>query len=257
MIFVIGALTAGIIVLILLQTLAPVYRRRLTALVTFIVGLYWPLEFFYPEHNFLTPWRDSVAELGRILVAFTFGLGGVNLFLIHGRHIIRRTPNLLFSIVFFLGFFAMATAGMMKDFGQNWLEARPGPGQQGFWEASFNILFKGALLPLASTVFSLLAFFIASAAFRAFRARTLEAGLLMATSFLVMMANVPAGPWLTSFLPDEGILRWGRWENIVHWLMTQINTPAMRAILFGVWVGTIGAALRIWLSLERAFVSGP
>ncbi len=251
------AFVAGVGALALLQSLPPAHRRRLTGIVTFVVGLYFPLEFFYPRHNFLTPWRDSVSEVLRVLAAFAFGLGAVNLFLIHGRHVARRTPNLIFSLAFFAGFFLMAGAGLMNDFAKGFLAAEPKVGQLGFWEASYRILFQGALLPLTSTVFSLLAFFIASAAYRAFRARTLEALLLMVTSFLVMLANVPYGLTVTSFLPDEGIWRWGRIENLVQWMMTQINAPAMRAILFGVWVGAVGAALRIWLSLERTFVSGP
>jgi hypothetical protein len=43
----------------------------------------------------------------------------------------------------------------------------------------FDYLYDNAFVPLSATIFSLLAFFIASAAYRAFIIRTLESNLLM------------------------------------------------------------------------------
>ena len=57
----------------------------------------------------------------------------------------------------------------------------------------FEWLYTNIQVPMDATMFSLLAFFIASAAFRAFRARTFEASLLLITALIVMMGNVPVG----------------------------------------------------------------
>ncbi len=51
-------------------------------------------------------------------------------------------------------------------------------------------------------MFAMLAFYIASAAFRAFRAKNVEATLLLGTAFIVLLGQIYAGVWLTSFLPD-------------------------------------------------------
>ena len=57
----------------------------------------------------------------------------------------------------------------------------------------FVWLFNYVQVPMDATMFSLLAFFIASAAYRAFRARTLEATLLLAAALIVMIGNAPVG----------------------------------------------------------------
>lgn len=250
------AIFISILVLAAIHSSPPQFKRILTVVVVFFAGLYFPVEFYIPRHNFLTPFRDSVSNLVQVLAAFTFGLGVVNLVLIHGRHVLRRTTNLPFSLAFFAGFLLMTVVGFIQRYSPQLWAKKAGSGQVVFWEGMHKLLFEGMLLPLTSTVFSLLAFFIVSAAYRAFRIRTLEAGLLMAAAIIVMLANVPVGTWLTSWLPAEGWLKWLRLENAAIWLTTQINAPTQRAILFGLWVGALGAALRIWLSLERTFAAG-
>ena len=103
---VVGAILVSGGALALLHQLAPSVRRWIIAVLTLLAGLYFPLEFFIPHHNFLTPWRDSVADFGRLMAAFTFGLGIINLLLIHGRHLLRWTSNAPFSLAFFSGFFS-------------------------------------------------------------------------------------------------------------------------------------------------------
>nr|MBA3542144.1 hypothetical protein [Deltaproteobacteria bacterium] len=53
----------------------------------------------------------------------------------------------------------------------------------------YNYIFA----PCNATMFALLAFFVASAAFRAFRARNLEAGLLLGSAIIVLLARAPIG----------------------------------------------------------------
>ena len=69
----------------------------------------------------------------------------------------------------------------------------------------FSWMFFKIFTPLSSTMFALLAFFVASASYRAFRIRNFEATLLLIAGIILMMGRVPVGeliPWwaVSSFL---------------------------------------------------------
>jgi hypothetical protein len=94
-------------------------------------------------------------------------------------------------------------------------------------------------------MFSLLAFYVASAAFRAFRARSVEATLLLAAGVIVLLAQVQ---WLG---PDVS----GAVGHAKSFLMDYILKAAERAIVIGMALGVLSTGLRIVLGLERGYLS--
>jgi hypothetical protein len=261
------ALIGSFVLLALLHRfLGPRGRRWLIALVTFVSGLYLGLEYFLPVRkavlwptaipnpnpdrgaNLLTPGIEPVGIMMSVIGAFTVGLGIYSLCQVHGRNLGQRRPGWYNSLALFLAMVAMLVFGFWAHYlpkAEATSAAMPAP------RAIYEMLFRGLFMPLQAATFSLLAFYIASAAYRAFRIRTAEAGLMMGAAFIVMLAQVPIGAWLTSGLPVTGALAFFRLEALGEWIMTWLNAPAQRGIVFGVAIGGLAMSLRIWLSLER------
>ncbi|MCS7066836.1 MAG: hypothetical protein NZL85_11275, partial [Fimbriimonadales bacterium] len=98
-----------------------------------------------------------------------------------------------------------------------------------------------------------------------FRIRSIEASILMFTAMIVMIGIVPLGAYLSDQLiglptevsPNahpfslEAILHSLRLPEIANWILRQLNAPVQRAIEFGVGIGGLAMAIRLWLSLER------
>ena len=239
-------------------------RKGIIAFFTFLGGAYFAAEFFWPTNpatnqNFLTPYQDTVAGLASVVGSFAIGLGVISLLQNHTRQLARRRPGWSYSAIFLVFFIAMTVFGLMNAYSA---KSTVIPAVPGFWARQdahglFQFLFVGGLTNLGSATFSMIAFYIASAAYRAFRIRSLEATLLMIAALIIMFGSVSFGTWITHgihpLLPDGSENPWAnfRIENIAQWLMLQVNTPAQRGILFGLTLGLLATSLRYWLSLER------
>lgn len=237
--FIIGALGVGAVFLGILTSIPARYRKTVVMIVTFIGGLFLSLEFLIPKENPLTDAVTTVANIQIVVGSFALLLGVWNLFHIHSKAIMKQSKSWYNSAAFFVAFFAIMILGFLRD------------GNVNGTNEIFNILFSGFLLSLQATTFSLVAFYIVSAAYRAFRIRSAEAMLMMVAATIVMLALVPLGTVLTSWLPNTGFLSAFRIEKIGYWLLVSPNMAVQRAIAFGIAVGALATGLRIWLSLER------
>jgi uncharacterized membrane protein len=120
-----------------------------------------------------------------------------------------------------------------------------------------QILFVGVFKNAQSTMFSLLAFFVASASFRAFRIKSKEAGLLMGSAFIVMLGNVSIGSLVSQILAYIPVI--GPYLNIAdikEWIMTYPSSAAQSAILIGAMLGYISASMKIIFGVERSHLGG-
>jgi hypothetical protein len=218
-------------------------RRRIPVLITAIVGIVLIVAFFIPHHPFGALGED-VTVFFDIVAVFAFILGGGNLIKVHGNKVYRRAKDWPFSIVTVGGFFLMLSAGMFKIGQDGWCGAVDRPG------ALFDQLYRTTFDPLQATMYALLAFFVASASFRAFRAKNREATVLLIAAFVVLLGRTPAGDYATAWLP-----RWLDWlqiPNLANWIMAVPNLAGQRAIIIGIALGVASLSLRVILGVERS-----
>jgi hypothetical protein len=216
-------------------------RSTLPLIISLVVGLLMVGEFFIPHwrYHLLT---ENLLEWGVIVSAGAFFLGLINLLQVNLPKIIERQPDWQYKVVMIIGLLATLIAGFSGG------EQRISDGYAYRW------IYDYVLVPLNATMFALLAFYIASAAFRAFRARNLDATVLLGAACLVMIARVPIGEAIGSFLStlSFGLLPDAWLSQLMNWIMDVPNTAARRAIFIGAALGAVATGLRIILGIERS-----
>ncbi len=273
-----SAFVAAVAMLFVVHQTNPQFKRRLTVLLTFLGGLFYFMEFFVPPNPdtketailgwSLTSTVKLIGNATQVIGGFTFILGIYNLLNVHGRNVGRRRRDWQYSLLFFLGFAVMALFAFWRDWN---VWTRPfGVPEVGLpsWIRDTNaehralphdvytFLFEGLWRNMEATMFSILAFYIVSAAYRAFRIRSGEAAVLMVVAMILMMGQVPLGMALTNGISVDGPFAILRIENFSQWVLTALNGPEQRAIGFGLGLGLLAMSLRIWLSLERGTYFG-
>ena len=118
-----GKLAGGfflvIAVLAALQAAPRRSRRGIIAMFTFLGGLYYVAEFFWPTHsgkNPLTSYQDSVANISTVIGAFAIGVGVISLLQLHLRAVSRQRPGWGNSAVLIVMFLLMLVFGLLSDY---------------------------------------------------------------------------------------------------------------------------------------------
>ncbi|MFQ6097518.1 MAG: hypothetical protein ACE5O2_07285 [Armatimonadota bacterium] len=204
-------------------------RVGLPLLICFVIGVALVVQFFIP-HGIS---RDAMERGSRWLIiisAFALVLGIGSLVKTHLDKIRRRSRDWGYSVVAIAGLVITSAVGLRYGVAEK---------SPTYW------IFQNMVVPLEATMFSLLAFFIASAAYRTFRARTPEATVLLVAAVVVMLGQVPIGGLISKHLPE-----------LKEWLLTGPTTAAKRGIGFGICLGVIATSLRIILGIERSYLGG-
>lgn len=221
-------------------------RRTVPIAITFIVG--WVLIFadFIPHKPFGSL-GDDFSLYFDIIAVFAFLLGGGNLVRVHVTKINKKRKDWPFSIVTLVGFLVTLAAGLFKI-------GNPG-GIQGDVAAVgslFNDLYMFFFTPLQASMFALLAFFVGSASYRAFRAKNKEATILLIAAFIILLGRTPFGLWLTSGLPES--ISFLSIPSLADWVMDVPNLAGQRAVMIGIALGVISMSLRLILGVERTYL---
>jgi hypothetical protein len=152
-------------------------------------------------------------------------LGFANVVSVHWSRIRTQKPGAIYSIVLLLSLFGtlgFGLGGPLSVGGQN--------------------IFNYILQPLEATFFALLALFVATAAFRAFRVRNLESFFFVLFAVIVLLGQVPVSIYL-----------WPEFPVIKDWVLNVPTLAGVRGILLGVSLGVIATGLRVLMGADRPY----
>jgi hypothetical protein len=203
-------------------------KQKVPLTICFIAGVFFMLQYFLP---FTDSIFDLVVTKWMVIIAgFVIFIGIYSLIRVHVLKIRRKIPGWGYSIVTICGVLWMMFVGFTGG-----MEAGT------LYQKTFFMI----QAPIQQTMMSLLAFYMASAAFRSFRMRNLEAGLLLVAAIIVMIGQVPVG---ASTIPGIAWLK--------EWILNNPNLAAKRGIMMGIGLGMISTSLKIILGIERSYLSG-
>lgn len=194
-----------------------------------LAGTVVVLALFFKEPKGIGTVAQWFMEWRTILASFALSLGAGNVLRIHSNRIRLKSRDWMFSYVTVIGLLFYLILGIAA----------------GRTNTIYSWVFDNAYTPLSATVFSLNAFFLSSACYRAFRARNGHAAVLLIAGVIVMLGSVGIGYAVSPMFSEAKT-----------WIMNIPNSSAMRAMNIGAALGIIGVSLRVIMGLERGHLGG-
>lgn len=209
-------------------------KRGLPILIATVIGVYMVVQYETTKQTWMGGQLATVYQWFNDWYTITWAMVILvamgNLLRVHLQKVRRLSPGWAYSILTLTGLVFYSALAFIP---------RISIGEPGDW------IFTYIYFPLDSTMFSLLAFFMASAAYRAFRVRNVEASLMLATAILIMLGRVPIGSYISAHLPD-----------LTTWILSVPAMAAKRGIMFGVALGIIATSMKIILGIEKPYLGG-
>ena len=218
-------------------------KKQVPILLCFFAGLLPIISFFFTTpalgtgnpDGFLAATNDTLEQWLVVVSGFALLLGVVSVFQVNLKKISNKQKGWVNAVWLLVSLVVMALWGIVDALNGSMF------GVSG--EAGFAWIFDYIFQPLQATMFSLLAFYVASAAFRAFRVRNVDAGMLLASAMIIMLGVNPLTQGVMPFLSDA-----------TNWIMNVPNAAAQRGIIIGAALGAASMTLRILLGIERSWL---
>lgn len=203
------------------------FKKSLPLFICFLLGILTTIQYFVPHPVSQAFYHLTLSWLQGI-IALSIIMGLASLIMRHWGQI-RRGRNTIYSATTLISLALMMTLGLFFSRGKGSL---------------FQVLYENIFVPLDATMFSLLSFYMASAAYRAFRARTMEATLLLIAAFILIFGMTPFANYIKGF------------PEFTNWILNVPNLAQKRGILIGVGLGATATALKIIFGIERNWLGG-
>jgi hypothetical protein len=215
----------------------------------FISGFVLVVAFFFRDDTPIGGLRQEFTVWLTIVGGFTLILGVASIIRVNWSSVAQKKAGWGYKLLTLGAVFAMAIPSVLPASWATYVVDGETFSLFGHTDGSiYDWLFNYMQAPMMATMFATLAFYIASAAYRAFRARSAQASLLLVTATLIMLVRVPMGEALLEMLPGDV----PGWLNT--YIMSGVNMAVQRGIIIGAALGAASMALRIMLGIERTYM---
>ncbi len=209
-------------------------KKNIPLAIVIILGFIFVGWTFIPAKWMQDDFYTAFIEFTKTMSPFAVVLGIYSLVSMHYSRIRMKAPKWGYSFVTIIGLVVTATVGFVY-------------GTQSGTPAQW--IFRNMMMPISATMFSLLAFYMATAAYKSFRARSVEATVLLVAAIIIMLGQVPLGMAISKTWPINIL-------DISQWIMDVPNLASKRGILLGVGLGSVATSLKILLGIERTYLGG-
>lgn len=201
------------------------YRREIPLVMGIIVCTAILTQYFI-----VNPTIESISVnfqlWGVIIAAFAVLLGLLSYTIYHGKQVMKTKA--WYSIWSLIVCFGLLSIGLIQSSNS----------------PTYTFILTTVSRPLGMAMSSFIGFFICSAAFRSFRARNIDAALLLISATIIMLRNIPIGSLII-----PGIGPFGDWYNDV------LALGGNRGLIIVMGVGMIVAGIRQILGYERGDIT--
>jgi hypothetical protein len=203
-------------------------RRTIPTVMMLVLGILMFIEFFFNVPSSYIEIMKDLRNFAVIIAAFAMGLGAINLLLIHGTYIRKRTPEQwLYSLWLLIVMAIFTIIGVTL----------------GTASSQYQFFFQNFFMPNDMTLYSLIGWMVVYAIYLTFRARTYETLFLLIVAFFALIGNSPIGGAI-----------WYPFVDIYNWLTAVPNTASVRGFDIAMALGAIIVGFRVLLGRERAAV---
>ncbi|MEM2305835.1 MAG: hypothetical protein QXK51_10880 [Candidatus Methanomethylicia archaeon] len=209
-----------------------VIRRYIPWILAVILTFFMALDTLVLEKN-INAYAEAIRKAQAIIGTHAVIISITLFTRIHGRRVIKD-PKRIESWILLICL---------------WIPLIWGLGRYAFYgvkptvEPSIQQVFSAIVSPGDSTIYSILVFFIASAAYRAFRARSMEAAILLIAGSICMLGNAPVGE-----------LIWSGFVPLKDWINNVWVRAEARVIIISGLLATLALYVRILLGYERGWM---
>lgn len=203
--------------------------KKGTSVVLFVVAMIFFFDYFWKDST-LQGTATNLNNWVVVIAAFALGLGAYSLIVRHAQIIRKRGMLMPYSIALLVTMFTFIITGLVTH---------------SISSPQYSFIYNSIIVPASQALYGMSSFFIASASYRALRAKSYESLVCLAAAMFILFLNAPIFGVINPILPSLGKIVWD----------ASVST-GMRAILIGIGIGTLTTGLRIIIGQDKAPLGG-